>query len=563
MAKADYIKDELTTNQNDTKKFWQQISAILPKGKGPDLIKLIDGNSNTPIHDSAVPNFINDYFSTIGSKLAENLSTKWDYAGDRCATEIVNIVANEDELSRLFQNINTNKSSAIEYISSRLVKDVFIANVRLMLKIYNTSLYTGSVPTSWESATIIPLKKEGNSPDVNNLRPISLLPILEKIVHSRLMCHLDENNLLDEKQGGFRHNHSTTDTIIKFIILIKRLEQLGVIRILLQWIQNYLSDRTQCVFANNIVSSMARITNGVPQGSVLGPLLFLVYINDLGSVLNYSKHLLYADDTVIYCSDNNQNTIENQLQYDLDRFGTWCKGNKLTINSKKSNFVTFGTKCRITKIHNLTISLNEEKLAKVPTYKYLGVYLDSTLNFNKHIDNNRKIFSHKLYLLSRICRYINEYTAICIYKTMIAPIMDYGDIIYAGTNVENLDKLQRLQNRGLRICTNENHFIPVILLHQRCMVPNLLTRRTCNLRKYMYKQQNNVNIVVNRNIRTRRHDAVVYETCIPILEKYKKGAIYMRIQEWNNLPVDTRNIDTYAHFKNTKNKWMYNVLHLE
>ena len=169
-----------------------------------------------------------------------------------------------------------------------------------------------------------------------------------------------------------------------------------------------------------------------------------------------------------------------------------------------------------------TMTRNNERLSRVPFYKYLGVYLDCTFNFNKHIDNNRKIISHKLYLLSRIRQYINEHTAISIYRTMIAPIMDYGDIVYAGTNVENLDKLQRLQNRGLRICINESHYIPTILLHQRCEIPNLKTRRTCNIRKYMNKQQDNVDIVVNRNIRTRRHDAIVYETCFPLFEKYKK-----------------------------------------
>ena len=143
---------------------------------------------------------------------------------------------------------------------------------------------------------------------------------------------------------------------------------------------------------------------------------------------------------------------------------------------------------------------------------------------------------------------------------MIAPIMDYGDIIYAGTSSLNLDKLQKLQNRGLRICTNEHFYIPVILLHQRCTVPNLLTRRICSIRKYMYKQQNNADIVVNRNIRTRRHAAVIYETCIPALEKYKKGTIYRGIQEWNNLPADTRNINTYNKFKTHQKQWLREIL---
>ena len=146
---------------------------------------------------------------------------------------------------------------------------------------------------------------------------------------------------------------------------------------------------------------------------------------------------------------------------------------------------------------------------------------------------------------------------------MIAPVLGYGDIIYAGSSVYNLEKLQKLQNRGLRICTNENYYVPVILLHQRCTVPNLLTQRTCNLRKYMYKQQTNTDIVVNRNIHTRRHAATIFETCRPELEKYKRGTIYRGIQEWNNLPAVTRNIDTYDKFKQTQKDWMYNILMLE
>ena len=556
----------------------------------------MDGNSGAPIPDSEVPDFINNYFSTIGSTLAENLSKNWVYNGIQSDNVIQNITTDIVEVAKLVNDIDVNKSSAIDYISSRVIKDIFSNFPEIVVKIFNTSLRTGLVPESWKSATVIPLKKEGNSPDVNNLRPISLLPIqwklLDKIVHTRLMSHFDDNNLLDIKQGGFRQNHSTIDTTVKFTedlykninqglttvaafidfrkafdtvnhtILVNKLEYLGIKGDLLSWIRNYLTDRKQCVVANNCTSSNAKVTRGVPQGSVLGPLLFLAYINDLKSFLERSNHFLYADNTVIYCSGNNQHQIKQNLQADLNKFNSWCKGYKLTINTKKSNIVSFGTKKRLAKFHNPILYLNNEKLDRVSYYKYLGVYMDSTLTFNKHIDNTRKLIGHKLYLLSRIRRYVDEYTSICIFKSMIAPILDYGDIIYAGTSSCNLDKLQSLQNRGLRICTNENYYIPKILLHQRCLVPNLKTRRTYNLRKYMYKQQDNVDIVVNRNIQTRRHDAIVYETSIPLLEKYKKGAIYRGIQEWNNLTVDTRNIDSFQKFRTVQKKWMYDMLFL-
>ena len=282
---------------------------------------------------------------------------------------------------------------------------------------------------------MIPLKKEGNSPDVNNLRPISLLPIqiklLEKIVHNRLMAFLDQEHLLDDKQGGFRPGHSTIDTIVCFTeelyqninngltsiavyidlrkafdtvnhhLLINKVRNLGVEGSNLSWIENYLENRTQCTLANNICSKKTAITCGVPQGSVLGPLLFLIYVNDMKSVLQHSRHYLYADDTVIYFSGDNINDVVNKLQTDLSKFGTWCESNKLTVNTKKSNFVVYGTMTKVSKVQNLDLRLNGDRLNRVPFYKYLGVFLDSNLTFNKHVDVSKKLICHKLYLLSK------------------------------------------------------------------------------------------------------------------------------------------------------------------
>ena len=390
--------------------------------------------------------------------------------------------------------------------------------------------------------------------------------------------------MLSKEVLGIRH--STVDTIVRFTedlyknlnngqisiavyidlrkafdtvnhqILLKKLRLLGICGLNLNWIENYLKHRSQCTLASNICSKKAPIKCGVPQGSVLGPLLFLIYVNDMKNILLHSKHYLYADDTVIYLSGANVADVVNKLQTDLKRYGIWCKGNKLTVNTRKSNFVIYGTKSRVSKVQNLNFELHGDKLIRVPYYKYLGVYLDSNLTFNKHIDVSKKLVCHKLYLLSKIRKHINEYTSTRIFQSMIAPLIDYGNIVYSGTSVRNLDKLQSLQNRGLRICINDNQYYSTDLLHHRCKVPNLDTRLTYNLRKYMFRQKNNMELVVQREIRTRRHDAVIYETCRPNLEKYKKGAIYRGIVEWNNLDVNTRNIETFCEFKSVQKKWM-------
>ena len=252
--------------------------------------------------------------------------------------------------------------------------------------------------------------------------------------------------------------------------------------------------------------------------------------------------------------------IMDILQADLDSYGSWCKANKLTINTKKSNFVIYGTNQKLAKIRHCNLALYNEPLIRTHNYKYLGVYLDSHLNFNVHIDKSCKLGSHKLYLLSKIRQNINQLTCARVFKTMVAPLMDYGDIIYSGTSDRKLSQIQKLQNRGLRICYDGPGYMSRVQLHQMYKVLPLKIRRKYNLRKYMFKQKENDKLVVNRYIRTRRHDAIVYETCRPNLETYKKGTIYRGIEEWNNLPVNVRNIETFTAFKEMQKKDMYNAL---
>ena len=193
----------------------------------------------------------------------------------------------------------------------------------------------------------------------------------------------------------------------------------------------------------------------MPQGSVLGPTLFLVYINDVKNMLTYARHLLYADDTALYISGDSIATMEQNLQYDLFKFSKWCSQNALTVNVKKNKYVVYGTSNMIKKSRNLNLNIGAEYLHREHVYKYLGIYLDSHLNFNKHIDYVTKITSHKTFLLAKIRNLIDQKTALYIFKSMIMPIFDYGDIIYEGGTKNKLLKLQRIQNRGLKMCLSK------------------------------------------------------------------------------------------------------------
>ena len=238
--------------------------------------------------------------------------------------------------------------------------------------IYDQIVKTGIFPSDWKCATIIPLKKVPNTNSVNELRPISLLPlpskIFEKIIHNRLIDHLETNDYLDPHQGGFRKNNSTINTTAKFTndifnaintrdltmatfvdmakafdtvnhkILLNRLELLGISGNVLKLLRNYLTDRKQSTMANGITSRLDNVTCGIPQGSTVGPLMYIIYMNDISTSLKNCKYQLYADDTVLYLSENCLciNDATNRMCTDLGTFKKWCDKNKLTMNVKKN-----------------------------------------------------------------------------------------------------------------------------------------------------------------------------------------------------------------------------------
>ena len=222
---------------------------------------------------------------------------------------------------------------------------------------------------------------------------------------------------------------------------------------------------------------MRDINCGVPQGSILGPMLFLIYVNDLSSVVKKCKYQLYADDTVIYNVSNDINISAQEVQQDLDRFIKWCTGNALTINIKKSKYVCYGLKSQTRKIQNHSLFMNGIKLDKVSSYKYLGIQLDMNLTFHKYLQDCIQRASYKIYIVAKIRYYIDINTALTIYKTMILPIFEYGDIAYDLADRKSLDKLQTLQNRALRICVNSDVHLSRIRLHQDCKISKLDVRR--------------------------------------------------------------------------------------
>ena len=305
---------------------------------------------------------------------------------------------------------------------------------------FNLSFETSKFPGKWKEVTLIPLFNRGNTSDVSNYRPVSLLPIpgkiIKRVVHAKVTMFLDQAEVISDKQGGFRKGFSTmssvadlTDTLYNNInngdvtvaalvdlrkafdtvnhgILMRKLDCYGIRGESVDWCRNYLSCRRQKTLANGIMSEPNLISCGVPQGSVLGPLFFILYVNYMQQALKSSKLQLYADDTVLFSSGSNANDAASKLQPELMRFSRWCAGNKLTLNVKNTKVMVFGTRSKVKKSRDVKVCIDNKQLQLVPSYKYLGMTLDSTLNLKYHVNTLINSIVFKTMILSKIRKYL-------------------------------------------------------------------------------------------------------------------------------------------------------------
>ena len=286
-------------------------------------------------------------------------------------------------------------------------------------------------------------------------------------------------------------------------------------------------------------------------------------MNDLQEALGDCKLKLSADDTVLFQSGVNCLQAEQRLQGSLDRFSKWCAGNVLTINTKKTKIMAFGSRSKVKQCKRANITLNGEKIQLVPSYKYLGFTLDSTLNFGKHLSTTIKTVQHKLVLLGKIRKYLKSEVALKIYKTMVLPYIDYADVIYSKARAADLEKVQRLQNRCLKLCQVRDRLFSTDRVHKDANVPFLHDRRKAHTLNFMYIRKDRKPALLNRReIRTRAHDAPVFSVGIPRCEAFKCSVAVFGAMEWNNLEVEVRNIATITAFKEGQKKAMHGPLSL-
>ena len=498
---------------------------------------------------------------------------------------VASITVDRNGVIKLLKNIKPFTASGPDGIPARLLKETAVEIAPAVTLLFQASVSQGKVPNQWKKAQIVPIFKKGSRSEAGNYRPISLTSILcklcEHIIHCAIIRHLNDYKILSDAQHGFRKLRScetqlilTIDDLAKGLDdkaqidlvlldyekafdkvshrhLLKKAEHYGVRGSILEWIRDFLSDRTQAVLVDGQVSLESHVTSGVPQGSVLGPLLFIIFINDLPECVTASTVRLFADDSVIYrkISCDEDSTI---LQKDIDALQKWESSWLMSFNAAKCQVLQVTNK---RKPISASYKIHGHTLEVVSSAKYLGVHLDSRLSFNTHVDNIAKKAKSTRAFLSRNISHCSPKVKEAAYTTFIRPTVEYASSAWDTHTQRNTKKIEQIQRSSARFVTNDyNRTSSVSAMIQDLNWTSLQDRRMLSRLHMMYKIRFGlIDIPWEQHLTplstaTRGHSSRLV-TPHTNISAYSKSFFPRTIKEWNALPVDPADYQSLDTFK--------------
>lgn len=604
-----YVHEQILLNQNAPRCIWKIIRSCIPR-------KINDQPCYTKPTSELCKQF-NNYFISVGEKTAESakrLAIEYDLIMELSASAepkqsyplsdqfFFNQVS-YTKIEQVIKNMPSNKAPGYDNISINVLKDCYPHILSTLTGLVNASFSQEVFPLQWKKAEVIPLHKEGDHEIAVNNRPISLLPVLSKVTErvalEQFTDYLIETNKLNKHQSGNRKNHSTetlqlflTECIYQSIdrknltavilldlskafdsishdILLEKLRKFGTSASATVWFRSYLSERVQSVRVGPHLSDMQRVTHGVPQGSILGPLLFNLYVNEISSMCKDCKIESFVDDSKLFLSFSISDIAEsmNKLNADLKRVAAWCCSNSLLINPEKTKFLLFGTKQALAKINLPPLQFLGEELTPVRCAKDLGIIMDECLSFTDHTQNLTSKLMGSLCQISRVQHLFDKKTLISIINSLVFSKLYYCSTVWGGTFKENIRKLQLVQNFAARIISGKrkfDHISSTIKDLGWLSVQDMLAYRDAQM---VYKIINGSVPLYLKNFVKRRSDVHYRSTrnshnldipkCRTSFAQRSFG--YRAIKLWNSLPNNVRESTSLNTFKQSLKTWLFNA----
>lgn len=521
---------------------WKQLHSLL---RSPSQDKAIVNMTihNKIISGTELADTFNDYFVSIGNS-THNSNAK-DNLSRTSETMFLN-PTDTAEVFSVFMNMKNSRSRDCDDLLIRPVKFVLDLIIPCVTHLYNLILSSGVFPKSMQVAKVSVLYKGGDKNDMSNYRPISILPVfskpIEKIIYSRLLTFFEKYSVLTDSQFGFRRCRSTETALlvqketilenfesklltlgifvdfskafdrINHITLLDKLDCYGIRGIPLSLISSYLQYRSQYVQINNYRSSTQRINSGVPQGSILGPLLFIIYVNDIVNIETSAKFIIYADDTSIFFSDSREGALTLKANYFLNKLKSWVVMNSLVINTAKTKAVLFqcpGSRIRLSR----DLFLGDCAIECVDSIKTLGVIFSCYMSWNNHVTYVHKKLCKVVGIMNKFRHILPVNIKKLIYNALFYPVLCYSHLVWGSTTKGNIDKLRLLQKKALRIIENvprDYHSLPLFEKHKVIDITNLYTNRLIANYQRSVRENNAIllnlgNLEANESVHPSRH----------------------------------------------------------
>ena len=583
-VKVNYFKHVFTRYMSDAKKYWKvvrEVTGSKPKTTEVETLVMDDQTFTSPADISEI---FNNFFSRVASNIDNALPTittsPLEYMPPPLTNSMFLTRVSPDECMKLISNLKSTYVSK-NRMPVNIFKQVACVLVEPICKLLNYSFCRGVFPECLKLAKITPIFKSGDKRNPSNYRPIAGLHYLSKIfersINNRIVSFFDKFSLLCSNQFGFRSGLNTGDCMLKLLeeiysclnerkhlistfidlkkafdtvshnILLAKLQFYGVRGSVLKLLSSFLTGRNQFVELGGECSSLRENNYGVPQGSILGPTLFLIYINDLFRVpqLSQTQTLLYADDTVITLGHTDLNTLNENVNDELAGVMKWTNANRLCVNSEKSNFMLISNRSN----HNIpvTVKLGTDELTECATFKYLGIVLDDQVKFGAHTKYIADKISKNCGIFRKIKKYLPKKTRLQYYYNHVYPYLTYNILVWGGTYNTHLEPVILQQKRAVRILDDLSFTDHTNSSFKANGLLKFMDIYKFQVLVHMYKIKDSPEFSRNHNLNTRYNSALL--PSFNRLTLCQHSVTFNGPNFWNSLPQNLKELSTLARFK--------------